>query len=48
MSRLDEYDDIQNPLLEKTKLNEKGKAILELENNYINNYLEKDVSLDRS
>ena len=43
MLRSDEYDDIQNPLLEKTKLDEKGKVISELENNYINNYLEKDV-----
>ncbi len=41
--RSDENDNIQNPLLIKSELDEKGKKIAIQENKYINDYLNKDI-----
>lgn len=43
--RSDENDDIQNPLLSKAKLDEKGKKIAQQENDYIDDYQSKDVKM---
>lgn len=43
MLRSDVFDDVKNPLLSKAKLDEKGEEIVRCENEYINNYLEKDI-----
>lgn len=45
MLRSDENDDIQNPLLSKAKLDEKGKKLAQQENGYIDDYLNKDVKM---
>lgn len=41
--RSDEEDEILNPLLEKTILDEKGRKIAKRENDFINNYKNDDV-----
>lgn len=41
--RSDESDDIQNPLLIKAKLDNKGKKIAEQENDFIENHLNKSI-----